>query len=188
MSTDPLDDRRATDRLDIIETMHRYAEAMDHIGAHPAERGAPDPALDHATGILRTCMTDDAIIKLYFHGPADEPVQAGAGGPVAFAPFVREYFTAYGYVQTYHLVGNVRITFTGDDTARVRSYINSTHWMADGRFLLAPIEYEDAVVRSPDGLWRIGGREIVVWRWWVTEGYAPVPTDPSLARPGAVQA
>jgi SnoaL-like domain len=82
-------------------------------------------------------------------------------------------------------VGNVRIAFTGADTADVRSYINSTHWLADGRFLLAPIEYEDTVARSADGLWRISSREIVVWRWWVTEGYTPVPTDPTLARPSA---
>jgi hypothetical protein len=43
----------------------------------------------------------------------------------------------------------------GQDTAQVRSSINSTRWMADGRILLAPIEYDDIVVRSPDGLWRI---------------------------------
>jgi hypothetical protein len=187
MSTDLTSERRTADRLDIADTMYRYAEAMDHIGAHPVERGAPDPALAQATEILRTCMTDDAIVRLYFHGPVDEPVQAGPGGPVAFAPFVREYFTAYGYVQTYHLVGNVRPTFTGPNTALVRSYINSTHWMADGRFLLAPIEYDDAVVRGVDGLWRIRTREIVVWRWWVTDGYAPVPTDPNLARPVQVR-
>ena len=183
MSTTRCPDRRTADRLDIADAMYRYAEAMDHIGAHPVPRGAPDPALAHAVEILSTCLTDTAILRLYFRGGGDEPVQAGPGGPEAFAPFVREYFTAYGYTNTYHLVGNVRIAFTGADTADVRSYINSTHWLADGRFLLAPIEYEDTVVRSADGLWRISSREIVVWRWWVTEGYAPVPTDPTLARP-----
>lgn len=81
----------------------------------------------------------------------------------------------------------MRIRFTGDDTAQVRSYINSTHWMADGRMLLDPIEYDDTVVRCADRLWRVQSREIVVWRWWVTDGYAPVPTDPTLARPEQVR-
>jgi hypothetical protein len=80
MSTDLTSERRTADRLDIADTMYRYAEAMDRIGAHPVERGAPDPALAQATEILRTCMTDDAIVRLYFHGPVDEPVQAGPGG------------------------------------------------------------------------------------------------------------
>ena len=74
----------------------------------------------------------------------------------------------------------------------MRSYINSTHWLADGRFLLAPIEYEDAVMRSADGLWRIASREIVVWRWWVTEGYAPRSDrsrpGPTLHRSGVMVA
>jgi hypothetical protein len=183
MPSDSLIAPRTADRLAIAETMFRYAAAMDHIGSHPVKSGEPDPALTHATDILRSCMTDDAVVNLYFHGRGDQPVQAGPGGPDAFAPFVREYFTAYGYVQTYHLVGNVLSTFTDDDVATVHSYINSTHWMGDGRILLAPIQYEDVVVRSADGLWRIRTREIVVWRWWIAEGYSPVPTDPSLARP-----
>ena len=92
------------------------------------------------------------IVRLRFHGPGSDPVQAGPGGPTLFARFVREYFTNYGYVQTFHLVGNVRVRFTGEDTAQVRSYINATHWMADGRILRTPIEYDDAVVRGRDGL------------------------------------
>jgi SnoaL-like domain len=102
-----------------------------------------------------------------------------------FAQFVRAYFTAYGYIGTYHLVGNIRITFTGPDTADVRSLINSTHWMADGRLLFAPISYQDKAERGADGKWKIAARELVVLRWWVTDGYFPVPTDPTLARPAA---
>jgi hypothetical protein len=34
----------------------------------------------------------------------------------------------------------------------------------------------------PDGRWAITERELVVQRWWVTDGYFPVPTDPTLAR------
>jgi hypothetical protein len=173
----------AADRLQIAETMYRYGEAMDLMGASPVQAGDPDPALESAVELLRTCLTDDAVIRLFFEGRTGPSAQAGTGGPAQFAAFVRQYFTDYGYIQTYHLVGNVRITPAGPDTATARSYINSTHWMADGRLLLAPIEYEDTVVRCPDGLWRIADRNIYVWRWWVTEGYAPTPADPALARP-----
>jgi hypothetical protein len=63
VSTTRLPDRRTADRLDIADTMYRYAEAMDHIGAHPVPLGAPDPALAHAVEILRTCLTDTAILR-----------------------------------------------------------------------------------------------------------------------------
>src|SRR5690242_11287324 len=165
------------------EALYRCAAALDLIGAHPVAAGEDDPALPQAIDILRTCLTDDAIVRLRFHGPGSEAVQAGDGGPERFAPFVRRYFTDYGYTGTFHLVGNVRIAFDGADAADVKSYINTQHWMADGRHLDAPIEYLDRVVRGHDGLWRIEARDISVWRWWVTEGWAPEPTDPALARP-----
>jgi hypothetical protein len=174
---------RTADRLDIAETLYRYAEAIDLIGAHPVADDEDDPVLPRAIEILRSCLTEDGIVRLRFHGPGSEAVQAGDGGPERFAPFVRRYFTDYGYVGTFHLVGNVRIAFDGADAADVKSYINTQHWMADGRSLAAPIEYDDRVVRGDDGFWRIKARDISVWRWWVTEGWAPQPTDPALARP-----
>lgn len=173
---------QTADRLAIADTLHRYAEAMDILGANPVSGDMPDPALGRATEVMRSCMTEDGLVRLYFQGPGSDAITAGDGGPASFAKFVRQYFTDYGYVQTYHLVGNVRVDFTGPDSANVRSYINSTHWMADGRFLFAPIEYRDKVVRLGDA-WYLAERDIDVWRWWVTDGYAPVPTDPTLARP-----
>ena len=158
-------DRRTADRLDIADTMYRYAEAVDHLGAHPARPGEPDPALAEAIDMLGDCLADDSVVRLYFHRPGSDPVQAGAGGPARFAPFVRQYFTDYGYGQTFHLVDNIRIRFAGENTATVRSYINTTHWLADGRMLLAPIEYEDTVIRGAERRWLIQTREIIVWRW-----------------------
>lgn len=171
------------DRLEIAECLYRYAEAVDIIGANPVKTGDPDPGIERAADVFRTCLAEDVVVRLFFEGRDGPPVQAGDGGQEKFASFVRAYFTDYGYVQTYHLVGNIRIRFTGPDTAAVRSYINSEHWMADGRFLSAPIEYDDEVVRSATYGWLIRKRDIVVWRWWVTDGYAPDPTDPTLARP-----
>lgn len=174
---------QSADRLDIAETLYRYSEAIDIIGANPIERGEPDPGRERAAEVLRSVLTEDGKVNLYFEGRDGPATPAGDGGADEFTEFVREYFTSYGYVQTYHVVGNVRVAFDGEDAADVRSYIDSNHWMADGRFLSAPIEYEDRFVRVPGAGWRIADRKIVVWRWWVTDGYAPDPTDPSLARP-----
>ena len=41
----------------------------------------------------------------------------------------------------------------------------------------------ELVGQLPDGTWKITARELVVQRWWIAEGYFPVPTDPTLARP-----
>jgi hypothetical protein len=174
---------RTGDREAIAELVHLYAEAVDVLGGHPVSEGEPDPALPRAAELFGQCLAEQATIRLYFEGPDKPRTHAPAEGPEAFARFVRAYFTTYGYVGTYHLVGNVRIRFTGPDTAQTSSLINSTHWLADGRMLLAPISYHDVMTRRPDGRWVITERELVVQRWWVTDGYFPVPTDPTLARP-----
>jgi hypothetical protein len=176
---------RTGDREAIAELIHLYAEAVDVLGTHPAGAGEPDPALTGAAELFGQCLAPGARVTLYFEGPDRPPTHAPAEGPEAFARFVRAYFTDYGYVGTYHLVGNIRTRFTGPDAAETRSLINSTHWLADGRMLLAPITYRDTVTRGPDGRWAITERELIVQRWWVTDGYFPVPTDPTLARPAA---
>lgn len=122
-------------------------------------------------------------MQLYFKGEGSPATHAPSGDPVGFATFVRAYFTAYGYIGTYHLVGNIRPRFTGAETAEVSSLINSTHWTPDGRLLFAPIVYRDKAIRSMDRVWKISQRELVVQRWWVTDGYFPTSTDPTLSRP-----
>jgi SnoaL-like protein len=174
-----------SDRLAIDEMIHLYAEAVDVLGCHPVRKGKEDPVLSRAAELFGQCMTETAAVRLFFEGPNSEPTHAPSEGPEKFAEFVRAYFTGYGYIGTYHLVGNIRTTFTGPDTASVGSLINSTHWTADGRMLFAPIVYDDRAVRHTDGTWKLAERELVVQRWWVTDGYFPVPTDPSLARPTA---
>jgi hypothetical protein len=54
-------------------------------------------------------------------------------------PLRARLFLGVRLLRTCHLVGNVG-TLTGPGTADVRSLINSTHWMADGRLLFAPID------------------------------------------------
>ncbi len=163
--------------------LHRYAEAVDTIGSAPSEPQANDPAVQRATELFNECMTPTAQVTLYFDGPDSEATHAPSEGPLAFARWVRAYFHQYGYVGTYHLVGNIRPRFVDRDAAIVTSYINSTHWLADGRMLLAPIEYTDSAQRSRDGNWRITTRKLIVLRWWVTDGYFAAPGDPTLSRP-----
>jgi len=174
-------DDRASDRIAIAEMIYLYAEAVDVLGCSPAAPGDADPALEQAAHLFGQCMADNAAVRLYFEGPTSPATHAPSDGPLEFARFVRAYFTEYRYIGTYHLAGNIRITFTGDDTAEVTSLINSTHWLADGRMLLAPIHYRDKAVRAEAG-WKIAERELVVQRWWVTDGYFPTPTDSRLAR------
>lgn len=174
---------RSDDRAAISEMICTYAEAVDILGCHPVKPGDDDPALPQAAALFQVCMDHDAVVRLYFEGSAAEPTHAPAEGPETFARWVREYFTNYGYIGTYHLAGNIRPTFTGTDTADVSSLINSTHWLADGRILLAPIVYRDKARRDTDGTWKITVRELIVQRWWITEGYFPTPTDPTLTRP-----
>ena len=173
-----------TDQQQIRQLLNLYALAVDTIGNNPAPPGNEDPAQDDAVAQLEACLAPDSEVLLYFEGPDGPATPAGDGGPESFGRFVRSYFTDYGYVGTYHLVGNVVIDFADDDHATVRSYINSTHWLADDRMLLAPILYVDTVERTHLG-WRIRRREIQVQRFWITDGYSPDPTDPTLARPTA---
>jgi hypothetical protein len=179
MSTD---EHRIGDRLAISEMIYAYAEAVDTLGCNPAQPGDPDPALERAAALFAECLADNAAVRLHFEGSGSPATHAPSNGPLEFARFVRGYFTQYRYIGTYHLAGNIRIQFTGADTAAVRSLINSTHWLADGRLLFAPILYTDKAVRAGTR-WKIAERKLVVQRWWVTDGYFPTPTDPTLTRP-----
>jgi hypothetical protein len=177
------DQNRTVDREAIAEMIYLYAEAVDVLGCHPAQPGRPDPAIDEAADLFARCLAPDAKVRLYFEGDDSPATHAPSGDPVELATFVRAYFTAYGYIGTYHLAGNIRPRFTGPDSADVTSLINSTHWLGDGRLLFAPIIYRDKAIRSDGGLWKIIERDLVVQRWWVTGGYYPNPTDPALAQP-----
>lgn len=173
---------RVADRQAIAEMTYCYAAAVDTLGNHPVVSEVPDTALAEATGKFSECLEPDAKLRLLLDGRTGPALAAGAGGPVEFAKFVRGYFTAYGYVGTLHLVGNLVVKFTGPDSAQVVSQIASTHWLRDGRMLVVPVLYEDRAVRS-NSIWRIAERDIIATRFWVVEGYAPNSMDPTLRRP-----
>jgi hypothetical protein len=131
---------------------------------------------------MAMALTPDAQLTIYLAGPSGPAAPFGTGGPESVAQAVREYFTAYGYVGTQHPVSNVRIAFTGADAAVMTCDIPCYHWLADNRMLLAPVSYFDEVVRH-EGVWKIAKRSIYAMRFWIADGYAPDPLDPSMARP-----
>ena len=173
---------RALDRMGIADAAYVYGAAVDILGNNPAPLHGSDEALARATAKMAEALTPDARLTIYLAGPSGPAAPFGTGGPESVAKAVREYFTAYGYVGTQHPVSNVRIAFTGDDSAIMTCDIPCYHWLADQRMLLAPVTYYDEVVRR-DGVWKIATRSIYALRFWIAEGYAPDPLDPTMARP-----
>lgn len=175
------DEARPDDRLAIADAAYVYAAAVDILGNNPIVAGAQDAALEQAAALMAEALTPDARLNLFLAGPPGPSEPLGRGGPRAVAEAVRAYFSAYGYVGTYHPVSNVRVVFDGPDKARATSRIPCYHWLADGRMLLTPVDYDDRMVRQ-EGFWRIAERKILAMRFWVAEGYAPDPLDPTLRR------
>jgi hypothetical protein len=173
---------RALDRLGIADASYIYGAAVDLIGATPVKPGDPDPALNEAAELFGQAMHEDAKLRLFLAGPSGPSQPMGSGGPAGVARAVRDYFTAYGYIGTQHPVGNVRVSFTGSDTAVGTCLIPCFHWLADGRMLLAPVNYRDGYRRT-SGIWKIATRDVFAMKFWIAEGYEPDPLDPSIARP-----
>lgn len=173
---------RTLDRLGIADAAYVYGAAVDILGNNPAPADGPDEALDRAAAKMAEALTPDAQLTIYLAGPNGPAQPFGDGGPDSVARAVRAYFAAYGYVGTQHPVSNVRIAFTGEDSAIMTCDIPCYHWLADQRMLLAPVTYYDEVVRHA-GVWKIARRSIYALRFWVAEGYAPDPLDPTMARP-----
>jgi len=172
---------RSDDRLAIADAAYIYGTAVDVIGNNRTLENDKEKVLAEATALFAEALTPDAQLSLFLAGPAGKSQPLGAGGPEETAKAVFAYFEAYGYVGTMHPVSNVRASFTGPDTAISTCKIPCYHWLADERMLLAPVAYRDEMVRL-DGVWKIAKRSIYAMRFWVAEGYAPDPFDPSLAR------
>jgi SnoaL-like protein len=172
---------RIADRLAIADAAYAYAAAVDILGNNPVKDGQDDHALAEATKTLGECLTPDAQLQLFLAGPSGPSTALGPGGPAGAAIAIRAYFTAYGYVGTQHNVGNVRVAFAGSDAAAATCQIPCFHWLADQRMLLAPVRYDDEMVRAGD-VWKIAKRNIYAMGFWVASGYAPDPLDPTLGR------
>ena len=177
----PEDSARTADRLGIADAAYLYGAAVDILGNNTVA-GGDDSSLARATELMAQALTADAKLRLFLAGPEGPSQPMGSGGPAGCAEAVQAYFSAYGYVGTQHPVGNVRVAFTSEETAVGTCLIPCFHWLADGRMLLAPVSYSDDFRREA-GVWKIAARDVFAIRFWVAEGYAPDPLDPSMARP-----
>lgn len=143
--------KRLSDRAEIAELAHCYAEGTDAIG-----RG------DVAGGklIYEDCFTADAKIEAYFPGAdPNGPPGLSAIGTGAWADAVHGVFSGNGYIATQHAMSNIRISLDGN-IGTMESYLSATHVIDPaGSVELAHGTYVDVVVKTPQG-WRIAERSL----------------------------
>lgn len=133
-----------SDKLEITETLYRYATALD----------------TRDRELLRDVFVEDAVFQ----------IGAGVGefrGVEAIGSVVTEFLG--GLEASQHIITNPVIELDGD-RARSRCYLHAQHYMPDQRTGGNTLEiggtYHDRLVRTADG-WRIEQRELeVTW----TEG------------------
>jgi len=117
------------DRIEIQELIYRYAHLVD----------------DREFDRLGEVFAEDAVFD------ASEAGYPPMHGPAEVAARWREVRHPAGHHST-----NILIDFDGDDAAIARSKGISV-FAEDGRGPASSVDYEDRLVRSPDG-WRIASR------------------------------
>jgi len=134
-SAEPDFDRLA-DRAAIADQMFRYARATDWLETHR-----------HREVFVEECV---------FASPHSGDV-IGVDGVVAWMDSVLPQFEA-----TQHLISNISIEFTGDDTATAVSYVRAWHRYRDRDRpdMVLWGEYHDRW-RRLDGRWRIEERRVL---------------------------
>jgi 3-phenylpropionate/cinnamic acid dioxygenase small subunit len=132
--------QRLLDHDEIIQTLHRYAFALD----------------DRDWDLLETVFTPDAVGEYsgqrYEGFPAILEMISGVLGRID---------------RTQHLIGNATVWTYDGDTATTRCYLHGQHTIdglpgGDNNVLAG--EYRDRFVRTPDG-WSIAHRSLkITWR------------------------
>lgn len=143
---------RLQDRQEIEDLEYCYGAATDAIGRGDVEAGR---------AIYQTCFTQNAVISASFPGADPSgPPDLSTVGPSSWADIVESVFDSSGYQSTQHLISNVRINFTGFNTATMTSYLNATHVLDPTSSIdLANGTYTSVVVRTAYG-WRIAERDL----------------------------
>ncbi len=131
-----MSDARLEDRAAIAEQMYRYARATDWL----------------ETDGHRQVFAPDCV----FASPHSADVH-GIDGVVAWMDQALAQFEA-----TQHLIGNISITFTGEDSADAVSYVRAWHRYRDRERadMVMWGEYHDRWERA-EGQWRIRERRVL---------------------------
>jgi 3-phenylpropionate/cinnamic acid dioxygenase small subunit len=127
---------RRDDRHEIEQQMFRYARATDWLQTQ-----------DH-----RQVFADDCVFAT--------PHSGDLFGPDAVVDYMDRVLPQFEATQ--HLIGNIAIEFTGDDTATAVSYVRAWHRYPDPQKpdLVLWGEYHDRWERI-DGTWRIRERRVL---------------------------
>ena len=137
-----------TDRLDVLDAVHRFAAALD---------GRDWPA-------YRAAFTDEITIDYSSYRP-------GSIGPMAADEWVARATRLFpGLDGTQHTISNARVTIAGD-RAVCESYVRAAHAL-DGEVYTIAGHYSHGLVRSAAGwlidhvtlrvAWSEGDREVLV--------------------------
>lgn len=129
-------DLRLDDRAAIADQMYRYARATDWLDTD-----------NHRDVFIEDCV---------FASPHSGDVR----GIDAVVEWMNRALAPIAATQ--HLIGNISITFTGDDTADAVSYVQAWHRFRDETRadMILWGEYHDRWVRL-DGTWRIAERRVL---------------------------
>lgn len=127
---------RRDDRHEIEQQMFRYARATDWL----------------QTQNHRRVFADDCVFAT--------PHSGDLFGPDAVVDYMDRVLPQFEATQ--HLIGNIAIEFTGDDTATAVSYVRAWHRYPDPQKpdLILWGEYHDRWERI-DGTWRIRERRVL---------------------------
>lgn len=131
-----MSEARVEDRWAIGEQMYRYARATDWL----------------ETESHRDVFVDDCVFA--------SPHSGDIHGIDAVVEWMNQALARFEATQ--HLIGNISITFTGDDDATAVSYVRAWHRPRDRGQpdLVLWGEYHDRWSRTPDG-WRIAERRVL---------------------------
>jgi len=139
------DEQRLGDRTEIMELMARYVWSVDSLDADGyVSVFTPDAVIDSNGSISRG---HEEIRKIVTGLIARRDANKAKGQPTS---------------NLYHMVGNQRITFTGENTALHESYWQTVRRKDNQMVAAAMGRSEDQVVKVA-GRWLIKSRKLVVF-------------------------
>ena len=173
-----LSDRAAI--MDVATCFGRGLDVLSHAAAAPEAQRR-----EEGLAILRECLTEDAEFNSHLLSEDTPPVFT-ATGVEAWAEFVLATTQMQNYTTTRHLVSNIAIEFTSEDSALVTSYAIIPHFIVgpaldpempppiEPTMNLVPAKFIDEVERQDDGTWKSVRKSAVGEEAWLGTGFYPI--------------
>lgn len=125
-----------------------YCTGIDLIGSGHLQAGTDE---------ILSCFANNAEF-VYMFPPKYAALSFTVTGPEAFARHVAKLYQDNGFVRTQHMVTNLRMARTGENTAIMRGSLSAVHVFPDERVFFATATYVDTVHRL-NGQWKIVHRD-----------------------------